>query len=326
MGAGPKKRLGELLIEAGLLDAAQLQAALGHQRRWGVRLGQALVDLKILPEADIVRALSLKLGFEVARLDVLEPYALEQALRLVPREFAVRHNVLPMSADTALLTVAMSDPTNLAVVDELRFRTGLRVKVCVGGDHEIAAAVRLRYPGEHGLEAIALDLEAGDIAAEQVLDPFGGGSKDALEAFFSAGPSAAPGPAAPRAAPPPEPPARPSPEGGPAARGSDRGHDRGVDLEGLTPEAMRLARAALLGTVPPGGLAAPEEAHPAAPPPPAFTQRERAVLDALARLAGGAPAEPEIVKPAQAMAVIIRLLIRRGIVSEREFLDELQRR
>jgi hypothetical protein len=57
-----------------------------------------------------------------------------------------------------------------------------------------------------------------------------------------------------------------------------------------------------------------------------LSDREREILGSLERLASGAPAEPEIVKPAQAMAAMIRLLIRRGVVSDLEFLDELLRR
>jgi hypothetical protein len=331
----------------------------------------------------------------------------------VPREFAVRHNVLPMAADPGAITVAMADPTNLSVVDELGFRTGRRVKICVGGDREIAAAVRQHYPTEGGnLEAIALDLEADEAPGEPVLDPFGGGSKDALEAFFGSGPAArppgapggaaaparpeppatpagssrahgagpAPGaqrPASPGApspaatVPPPAPglprpaatpaagsgparPAAPGPEGEPGAH-----HAPGLELEAAHgPEAREHARAAFLGAIPPGGLAAADDplhrqpprpppspsrgasAQPVAgsappapvapagsgPPSPQFTARERAILDALERLAGGAHAEPELLKPAQAMAAVIRILIRRGIVSERELLDELRRR
>ncbi len=76
----------------------------------------------------------------------------------------------------------------------------------------------------------------------------------------------------------------------------------------------------------PGQPAATVPPAPDAKQPPQFTSRERAILDALERLAGGAHAEPELLKPAQAMAAVIRILIRRGIVSEREFLDELRRR
>jgi hypothetical protein len=215
MDAIGKRRLGELLLEAGVIDATQLQSALGHQRQWGVRLGQALVDLKLATEADIVQALSRKYGYEVAHLDALEPYGLEQALRLVPREFALRNNVFPLAADPGTLAVAMSDPTNLAVVDELRFRTGRKVKVCIGGDREIAAAVKDRYPHDHAIEAIALDLDADDPPGEAVLDPFGGGSKDALEAFF--GSAAGAGPARPAARPAPRPPGPPAPAAAPAA-------------------------------------------------------------------------------------------------------------
>jgi hypothetical protein len=445
----PKKRLGEMLLEAGIIDETQLKAALGHQRQWGVRIGQALVDLKLATEADIVAALAVKFGFDVARLEGLEPYALEQALKLLPREFAVRNNVLPMAADTASVTVAMSDPTNLAIVDEIRFRTGRKVKVCIGGDREIADAVLRHYPGDAGIEAIALDLDADDSSTEAFHDPFGGGSRDALEAFFSnsaenAGTPPAPAPAAPapavaaatvaqgptapapgartpphvpappqaapapaarvapatappaaRAAPavpaprpqptasavqrptprPPAAPAKPSPAqplrspgvasppaAKPAARaaaGFPRGDDAGAP-------GVYEARAAFLGTVPTGGLApGPEEepiavappvaaAPPAAVAPPAvgepilateltldgeqplengfpqggraLTPSELSILDALDRLAGGAHAEPEIVKPTQAMAAMIRLLLRKRIVTEQEFLDELMKK
>ena len=199
----PKKRIGEMLLEAGIIDETQLKAALGHQRQWGCRLGQALVDLKLATEADIVRALSVKFGFEVAKLDALEPYGHEQAVKLVARDFAIRNNVFPMWADTANVTVAMSDPTNLAIVDEIRFRTGRRVKVCIAGDHEVAEAVKHRYPGAGDVEAIALDLDTGQgIAGEAMFEPFGGGSKDELQAFFAGAPSAA--------APPVPPPARPA--------------------------------------------------------------------------------------------------------------------
>ena len=81
-----KKRLGELLIDAGVIDEAMLQSALGHQRRWGGRIGQAMLDLKLTTEATIVQALARKLGFEVARLGKLDQASLDAALKLVGRE------------------------------------------------------------------------------------------------------------------------------------------------------------------------------------------------------------------------------------------------
>jgi len=214
-----KKRLGELLIEAGVIDETMLHSALGHQRRWGGKLGQAILDLKLTSEAAIVEALARTLGYEVARLGSLEPLALEAALKLVGKDFAVRHALFPMAADQSTLTVAMADPTNLGISDELRFRTNRRVKVCIGGDREIAEAIRTYYPSDsQQLEAITLDTEVSGEFLPPLADPFGGGSTEVLEKQMQRAP-------------------RPGPTGAPRP-----------------PEAVRDARAALLGAVPPGGF------------------------------------------------------------------------
>jgi len=430
----PKKRIGEMLLEAGIIDETQLKAALGHQRQWGVRLGQALVDLKLATEADIVRALSLKYGFEVAKLDTLEPYGHEQAVKLFPREFTVRNNVFPMWADTANVTVAMSDPTNLSVVDEIRFRTGRRVKVCIGGDREIADSVKRFFPGDGAVEAIALDLDADPgIDGEAVFDPFGGGSKDALEAFFGGVTEAAASePAAPQPVAPPQPaaqvqpapaavpraasrtavslPAQPAPAAkAPPAAAPAKAAPRAPTAAAPRPAAPAQPAPAVARPAPPSALTTPKptaapapraaaQPAPAAPrtaahPIPAkpfpaarrpveleleelpgaaggegaaepdgseeltpfedvpqnepilasdlapyedmvegpqptrdLSDQELAILESLDRLASGAPAEPDVVKPAQAMAALIRLLIRKRIVSEQDFLDELSKK
>jgi type IV pilus assembly protein PilB len=178
-----KKRLGELLIDAGVIDEAMLQSALGHQRRWGGRIGQAMLDLKLTTETTIVQALARKLGFEVARLKALDPQQLETALKIVGREFAVKHNIFPMAADHSTLSVAMADPTNLAIVDELRFRFNKRIKVCIGGDREISEALRVHYPSSEPLplEAISLDAEVSGEFLPPLADPFGGGDSDLQE-------------------------------------------------------------------------------------------------------------------------------------------------
>jgi hypothetical protein len=310
----PKKRIGEMLLDAGIIDEAQLKAALGHQRQWGVRLGQALVDLKLATERDIVRTLSLKFGLEVANLAVLDPYGHAQAVKLFPREFAVGHNVFPMWADTANVTVAMSDPTNLAVVDEIRFRTGRRVKVCIGGDHEIAAAVAGLYPGGGPMEAIALDLDADPATvADSVFDPFGDGANDPGEPLLA--PAKAPA-AAPRAAA--RPPADLELEEHPAVAAY-------AAKPGSGSEAVELADLQLPGDpVLASDLAPHGEAGEGASRE--LSPRELAILESLERLAHGAPAEPEVVKPAHAMAAMLRLLIRKRIVTEQEFLEELSKK
>jgi len=441
MNAPAKKRLGELLIDAGVIDETQLKAALGHQRQWGIRLGQALVDLKLATEHDVVRVLAKRFGFEVARFDQVEAYAHQQALSLVPREFALKHSVFPMAADTATLAVAMSDPTNLAVIDELRFRSGRRVKVTIGGDREIAAAIQAAYPNpDGGVEAIALDIDESVGDGEPVLDSFGGGSSEDFESFFgtdaahlhphdgatvaenpfAAGPvaspvsvpvahpapqpaaaaptshaaaaavapaqaatarpaAAAPAPAAsgnahaapaaaarpgqvpvpgqaparaaPRAPTVPAVRAVPAPGAAPAGRPSrptpapiraapaptaaapaGGAGSIPIDLELPSPDALRDARArtgqpaAVLPTVD-----LEEELSPLAEdaPQPAtgapLSPDEQAILSALQRLADGGHAEPEVLRPTQAIAVLIRLLLRKGTITQRELLDALKK-
>ncbi|HEU4383037.1 MAG TPA: hypothetical protein VFR85_05965 [Anaeromyxobacteraceae bacterium] len=258
-----RKRLGEMLLEAGVIDQHQLDAALGHQRKWGGRLGQALVDLKITSEASIVEALSRKFGYEVVHLEGMEAGpVLEAALRLVPREVAARHNVLPYAADTSTVSVAMSDPGNIGVVDEIRFRAGRRVKVALAGDREIAAAVRRLYsPGGREPASPSLELDEFD-PGETVVEKFGSGSSDALDQFFAA--PAGRGPAT--GAPGPGADASPAPAAEP-----DPSVPESVELEDfLTPSPAPLraveavARAQAQG---PGPAAAPRASPSAAPAP-----------------------------------------------------------
>ena len=381
-----RKRLGEMLLDAGIIDQNQLDAALGHQRRWGGRLGQALVDLRLTTEARVVEALSRKFGYEVVQVAGLEAGpALEAALKLVPREAASRHNVLPYAADTSSVSVAMSDPGNISVVDEIRFRTGRRVKVALAGDREIAAAVRrFYYPGEGEPAAISLDVEDDDSGLAEALQP-GSGSTNALDRFFAA-------PAAGAAAPP----GAGAPPGGaldledsPGARSRAAA---GTPAFGRPPASLVPGRASVpapaaraaapsaavrpaasparstpspAGTAPPGAEPAektgtvelpldaeiPPEAEgedlwsqgpvkaPAPPPaaplpataPPAdagrgSTGRELEVLEAIDHLAHGEPVTPELVKPSQLAAALLRLLVRKKVVTFEELLEELGRK
>ena len=138
----PRKRLGELLVEAGVIDAAQLRGALAHQRRSGGRLGQCLVALRLATEDQVVRALSSRLDCPVAVVSALRPGPdLAVALDLVPVDFAMRHKILPVAVDSACLTVAMADPTDVVAVDELSFRVGRRVRVTIAAESEITRAV-----------------------------------------------------------------------------------------------------------------------------------------------------------------------------------------
>jgi type IV pilus assembly protein PilB len=123
-------RLGDILVQAGLIDELQLETALAEQQRWGNRLGVALVKLGMIDEQELVQALSRKLGAPAVRLHGkrIDP----AVLALVPRDLAERHACLPLftkqEAGVEVIYIGMEDPGDLNALDELSFRTGLKVR------------------------------------------------------------------------------------------------------------------------------------------------------------------------------------------------------
>lgn len=311
-----------MLIEAGVIDAAQLQSALGHQRRWGGRIGQALVDLKFVTEAQIVDALSRKLGYEAVNLAALSfGSPLDLAMRLVPHDFAERHLLFPLAADAHSISVAMADPTNVAVIDELAFRTGRKVKVALAGDRAIAEAVQRFYVAEKRfVEAISID-DTDEMPVE-MLAPLDGNYVQQLDDFFSRPAAAAPVPLHQTLAEPPEAPRPPL-----TAEAKLAAAVEGLRLEDeLTGGGALSRKSAAAPPAPPAPeflapvpAALPEEDEPVSP-------RLAVILDDFERMARAEGAPPEMARFARAMGALVRLLLKRGIVQEQELVNELLRR
>ncbi len=138
-----RKRIGEILIEAGLIDEDGLRAALVEQRRRGGPLGRALVDLKLVAEETLVAALSRQLAVPVVDLDVIEiPQAV---IDLIPGDLCESWGVVPFAQPMKFLDLAMSDPSNLRILDELRVRTNLNVRSHLAGPKAIERALGRYY-------------------------------------------------------------------------------------------------------------------------------------------------------------------------------------
>lgn len=155
-----------MLVEAGLLDAVGLRRALNEQRRWGGQLGTVLVDLKLVSEEALVAALSRQLNFPVVRLDEVE--VSEDVLALVPAELAERHQIVPFSRQGKFLDVAMSDPTNLGIIDELRIRTQLNVRTYLAGPKSIERGLARFYGASVG--HLGLSFRPRDMREEEDFD------------------------------------------------------------------------------------------------------------------------------------------------------------
>ena len=145
----PRKRLGQLLTELGVIDEHQLQSALGHQKQWGGKLGAVLVQKGFCAEEAMVSALAKHLGMPRVRL--AEVKVDPRAVKYVSKQIAEKLHVLPYeisgSGRSEVVTIAMSDPTDLAAVDQLAFHTGKRIKPMLAGDGEIVSAIHAYYGG-----------------------------------------------------------------------------------------------------------------------------------------------------------------------------------
>lgn len=141
-----KKKIGEMLIEAGLIDDLQLDSALGHQRNWGGRLGSILIELGFVKEEDMAGVIEKQLHYpciEVTSLDVPR-----EALDSVKVEIAKKYTIFPINLEGNTITLAMMDPTDLRITDELQFITGRRIKPALALESEIKRAIRKFYEGE----------------------------------------------------------------------------------------------------------------------------------------------------------------------------------
>jgi Type II secretion system (T2SS), protein E, N-terminal domain len=146
-----RKKLGDLLVESGVLDRLQLSSALGFQKQWGGRIGRICVELKFTDERTITDTVARQLGIPVVELAgrMIPP----QVIAAVPQELCERFQLLPIGlipSDRGMETVqvAMSDPTDLQVIDELTFLTGKRIEIAAATDTDVDLAIRHHFYGE----------------------------------------------------------------------------------------------------------------------------------------------------------------------------------
>jgi type IV pilus assembly protein PilB len=138
-----RKKLGEMLVEAGALTESGLRMALVEQRRWGGTLGRILIDMKLLSEGELVSTLGQQLHLPTIDLDTIEIHP--TVLDLIPGEVAEQHSIMPFAQPMKFLDVAMAEPTNLGVIDELRIRTQLNIRPYLAGPKMLERALAKHY-------------------------------------------------------------------------------------------------------------------------------------------------------------------------------------
>ncbi len=149
-------KLGELLVKAGVLTDDQVNRALDYQRQHpGERkLGETIIALRMASEEQILVVLAAALKLKAVDLSKITPQG--AALGLVPAHTAEKYEIVPLKIDTVgaagrkRLIIAMSDPTNLAIVDELQFKTGMIVQPVLSTSTQVRNSLRRLYGGGFG--------------------------------------------------------------------------------------------------------------------------------------------------------------------------------
>src|SRR3954468_11174820 len=137
-------RIGELLLKEKLITAEQLQQALGQQKSNGGKLGYNLVKMGFVKDEQITALLSKQYGVPAINL---ASFKIDLTIiKLVPTETARKYQIIPLSRSGSTLTIAMTDPTNVFAMDDIKFMTGYTVEPVVASEVAITDAIEKYYP------------------------------------------------------------------------------------------------------------------------------------------------------------------------------------
>lgn len=161
-----RKRLGDLLIEAGLITREQLERALEEQKVTGLRLGEVLTRSGILSEEQLIEVMEFQLGIPHVNLDrfPVDPAAVE----LVPESLARRYRVLPLRRQGNRITLAMVDPLDYFAIDDIRMTTGLHVDPVIATRDDIDRALEQYYGLKQSVTEVLKEVQPEQIDEEQV--------------------------------------------------------------------------------------------------------------------------------------------------------------
>src|ERR671938_1948724 len=153
------ERIGDLLIREGLITKEQLDKALQEQRQNGTRVGYNLVKLGFVKETDLTRMLARQ--YRMPAVDLSRFEVDPRIAKLIPADLATKHLVLPLKRDGRTLTVAMADPTNLGVIDDLKFITRYDIFPVIAGEYTLRNAIEKFYESsDQQMQTLLKDIEA----------------------------------------------------------------------------------------------------------------------------------------------------------------------
>lgn len=159
--------LGDFLLEQGLITKEDLRKALKYQKETGKLLGRCFIELGILDEKTLIKALSEQMGVQYVSLKKYK--ADPKVIKLIPEDFARAHKVFPLFKIGRRLTVGMVNPLDVITIDQLRQMTGMEIEPVVCHEQDIEEAIDLHYKGSDRFKE-AMESFKEDTEEEGVLD------------------------------------------------------------------------------------------------------------------------------------------------------------
>ena len=174
-----KKRLGDILVDEGVISQAELIQALDYGKQKGLKLGQALKELGMADETAVTKALSNQLRIPLINLEkiVLDP-ALGQ---VVPEMLARKHLLVPVGKKEGKILVAMADPLNIYAFDEVSRSAKAKVEACIAPESQIRSALERLYAKEAAAPSATEETEENEavsIINETILEGVKSGASD----------------------------------------------------------------------------------------------------------------------------------------------------
>ncbi len=163
---GLPKRLGDLLITAKIITDSQLNESIELQRKHGGKLGNILIQKGYITEKTLLEFLSRQFGIEFVDITLKEPIA-EEIVQLIPENIARRYNLICIAKEADAMVVAMEDPLNIVVLDDLQMMTGCDVKAVLSSESSITAAINKHY-----------GVQSSQDALDEILKKTNGGNSD----------------------------------------------------------------------------------------------------------------------------------------------------
>ena len=165
-----RRRIGEILVELGLVTEEQISSALEEQRATGTRLGDVLLKSGYVMPRDLVRALAVQFGLSFVDLDHhrIDP----DVAQLVPQSLARRHRAVPVWREGQKIVVAMANPVDVLALDDIRARVGHQVEAVMAEGAQILSVVEgLGHSDSRVQETIqAAVVETGELADARAID------------------------------------------------------------------------------------------------------------------------------------------------------------